>query len=85
MRSLITQPPFLTPSACFDLSFSNINTEQSTHLDRHSLLKQAALLPAQAENKTANDTRQLSYVAESTVFGYNGKKHSARTPTEQKE
>lgn len=59
MRSLITQPPFLTPSTCFDLSFSNINTEQSTHLDRHSLLKQAALLPAWAENKTANDTRQL--------------------------
>lgn len=79
MRSLITQPPFLAQSTGFDLSFSNINTEQSTHLDRQSLLKQAALLPAWAENKTANDTRQLlalllkpqplDVMAESTVQG----------------
>lgn len=79
MRSLITQPPFLAQSTHFDLSFSNINTEQRTHLDRRSLLKQAALLPAWAENKAANDTRQLlalllkpqplDIVAESTVQG----------------
>lgn len=38
-RSLITQSPFLTASTCFDLSISNINTEQSTDLDRHPPLK----------------------------------------------
>lgn len=37
--SLITQSPFSTPCTYFDLSFSNINTEQSTDLDRHPLLK----------------------------------------------
>lgn len=78
MKSLITQLPFLTQSTLWSFFFQHKH-KQSTQLDRQFLLKQAALLPAWAENKTANDRRQLltlllkppplDAVAKSTVQG----------------